>query len=88
MEDYAPTIFGMQRKDGSVKRASEILNKCDFVEAAAFVDIVVGGDEEEKTRVDIQHAPEEMIRLWSARGKGMYPSHINSKVLMEPARIN
>lgn len=67
MEDYAPTIFGMQRKGGSVKRASEILNKGDFVEAAAFVDTVVWGDEEEKTRVDIQHAPEEMIRLWSAR---------------------
>lgn len=60
--------LGMQRPDGTVKRATELIfRKGDFVEVLVFADIVVYPKDGEHT-VDIQYAPQEIIRLWTAAG--------------------
>lgn len=61
--------LGMQRDDGSICRAKEIVfAKGDFVEVSVYADIVVFVDTKTKTkRIDVQFAPQEMIKLWSAK---------------------
>lgn len=61
--------LGMQRPNGQVRRASEfVFAKGDFVEVAVFADILSYWDPKSRQRrVDIQYAPQELIRLWSAR---------------------
>ena len=60
--------LGSQRVDGSVRRAKEfVFGRGDFVEVAAYADIVSYWDTKSRSRkADIQYAPHEIIRLWSA----------------------
>ena len=56
----------MQRPDGSVKRATELVfKKGDFVEVLVYADILAYS-KDSKPFVDIQYAPQEVVRLWSA----------------------
>ncbi|EPS93515.1 hypothetical protein FOMPIDRAFT_1055924 [Fomitopsis schrenkii] len=52
----------MQRPDGNVKRATELIfRKGDFVEVLVFADIVVY-PKDGVHAVDIQYAPQEIVR--------------------------
>ena len=56
----------MQRTDGTVKRANEfVFKKGDFVEVLVYADILAYS-KDSKPFVDIQYAPQEVVRLWSA----------------------
>lgn len=58
--------LAMQRPDGSVKRATELVfKKGDFVEVLVYADILAYS-KDSKPFVDIQYAPQEVVRLWSA----------------------
>ena len=56
----------MQRPNGTVKRATELVfKKGDFVEVLVFADILAYS-KDNKPVVEIQYAPQEVVRLWSA----------------------
>ncbi|TFY60993.1 hypothetical protein EVJ58_g4792 [Rhodofomes roseus] len=62
--------LGTQRRDGQIYGGAKdiIFAKGDFVEVAVFVDVVSYWDTKSRQRkVDIQYAPQEIIKLWSAK---------------------
>ena len=69
--------LGMQLPDGNIGTASELVfNKGDFVEVSVIADIVRYWDsKQKKVAVEIQYAPQEVIRLWAARDANVSHSY-------------
>lgn len=76
--------LGMQKPNGDVRRASDfVFTKGDFVEVSVFVDILSFWDSKSKQRrVDIQYAPQEIIRLWSNREARVSRKHNSHATLL------
>lgn len=68
--------LGMQNAAGAIVKASDmVFSKGDFVEVSVTADIKRYWDtKEKKVAVEVQYAPQEIIRLWSARDATVRPS--------------